>query len=159
MLRELHPLSGQAVDMKGFDLCLPVAAQFAVSQVIGQDIDDVGEALFFLQPGWAKGMARDAVPIPTAFKKSRRPMDLFMLTPRRIATVAGFCSTYIRGKCRKSIYGNMVYAILTSVIGHSLSNMRSRIPGRHNGMFIAYSIQMCRLELPGNPRNWKEPRE
>ena len=41
VLREPHPFGGQSVDMRRLDLLLPVAAQFGIAQVVGQDVDDV----------------------------------------------------------------------------------------------------------------------
>ena len=41
-IRELHPLRRDAVEVRRLDLRLPVAAEVAPSEVVGQDEDDVG---------------------------------------------------------------------------------------------------------------------
>ena len=41
MLREQHPLGGQPVYVGGVDFGLAVAAEISVSEVVGQNIDDI----------------------------------------------------------------------------------------------------------------------
>ena len=42
MVGELDPLTGEAVNIGSFDFFLPVAAEFAVTEVIGKDENNVG---------------------------------------------------------------------------------------------------------------------
>ncbi len=41
MLGELHSFGCQLVDVGRFDFLLPVAADFGVAEVVGEEIDDV----------------------------------------------------------------------------------------------------------------------
>ena len=42
MLRELHPPLGQRIDMRGLELCLPIATEVSIAEIIGQDVDNIG---------------------------------------------------------------------------------------------------------------------
>jgi hypothetical protein len=42
MLRELHALGSQAVEVGRFDLLLSKAAEFAIAQIIGEEEHDIG---------------------------------------------------------------------------------------------------------------------
>jgi hypothetical protein len=57
MLRELHPLCGQPVEVGCFNFGLTVTSQLPIAQVIGQNVNDVGRRLLCLaiQAGEGEG--------------------------------------------------------------------------------------------------------
>ncbi len=44
-LRETHSLRRRSIQVRGMDLVLPIASQFAVSEIVRKDQDDVGKGI------------------------------------------------------------------------------------------------------------------
>ena len=59
MLREAHPLGGHTVEVRRVDTLLPVAAEVPITEVIGDDEDDIGRALRCAGVTGAKVKRRD----------------------------------------------------------------------------------------------------
>ncbi len=74
VIGEAHPLGGKLIDIRRFDCLLPVAAQVAVAQIVGQNENNIGRIFYSPRRPAGSGTARQQAGRP---RRSRRNTHQF----------------------------------------------------------------------------------